>query len=75
MKIVKILFVVLCLFLPMNVRATDVEEELSSKYEFSEIDEMLEQLFPEDTGDCKLGRHAICGRSRNKIKSVKTIRN
>ena len=48
MKIVKILFVVLCLFLPMNVRATDVEEELSSKYEFSEIDEMLEQLFPDE---------------------------
>ncbi len=50
MKIIKVLFVVLCLFLvlPIQVKATDVEEELSSKYDFTEIDKMLEELFPEE---------------------------
>lgn len=50
MKIIKVLFVVLCLFLllPIQVRATDVEEELSGKYDFTEIDKMLEEIFPEE---------------------------
>lgn len=50
MKIIKVLFVVLCLFLviPIQVKATDVKEELSSRYDFTEIDKMLEQIFPEE---------------------------
>lgn len=47
MKIVKMLIVVICLFFPMqvkaanaevaDVKATDVEEELSSRYDLSLI--------------------------------------
>ena len=58
MKIVKMLIVVMCLFFPMqvkaanvevaDVKATDVEEELSSRYDFTEIDKMLEEIFPEE---------------------------
>ncbi len=50
MKIIKVLFVVLCLFLvvPIQVKATDVEEELSSRYDFTEIDKMLKEIFPEE---------------------------
>ena len=57
MKIVKMLIIVMCLFFPMQVKAanveaadvnaTDVEEELSSRYDFTEIDKMLEEIFPE----------------------------
>ena len=58
MKIVKMLIIVMCLFFPMQVKAanveaadvnaTDVEEELSSRYDFTEIDKMLEEIFPEE---------------------------
>lgn len=58
MKIVKMLIIVMCLFFPMqvkaenvevaDVKATDVEEELSSRYDFTEIDKMLEEIFPEE---------------------------
>ncbi len=58
MKIVKMLIVVICLFFPMqvkaanaevaDVKATDVEEELSSRYDFTEIDKMLKEIFPEE---------------------------
>ena len=33
----------LCLLLPLQVNATDVEDELISQFNFTEIDEMLEQ--------------------------------
>lgn len=58
MKIVKMLIIVMCLFFPMqvkaanvevaDVKATDVEEELSSRYDFTEIDKMLKEIFPEE---------------------------
>ena len=58
MKIVKMLIFVMCLFFSMqvkaanvevaDVKATDVEEELSSRYDFTEIDKMLEEIFPEE---------------------------
>lgn len=50
MKIIRALFVALCLFLylPIQVKATDVEEELSSNYDFTEIDKMLKEIFPEE---------------------------
>lgn len=48
MKIVRILFIVLCLFIPIQAKAADVEEELSSKYDFTEIDEMLGEIFPDE---------------------------
>lgn len=48
MRIVKILIIVLFLLIPMQVKATDVEEELNSTYDFSEIDEMLDEIFPDE---------------------------
>lgn len=49
MRKIKLIFVTLCLcfFLPMQVVATDVEDELIGQYDFTEIDEMLEEMFPE----------------------------
>lgn len=48
MKAVKILVIALCLFLPMQAKASDVEKELNSTYDFSEIDEMLDDVFPKE---------------------------
>lgn len=48
MRVVKILIIVLCLFLPMQVKASDVEDELNSKYDFTEIDAMLDEIFPDE---------------------------
>lgn len=48
MKVVKIFIIVLCLFLPMQAKAADVESELNSNYDFTEIDEMLEEMLPDE---------------------------
>lgn len=71
MKILKIAMIVICLFLPMHVKAADMEEEINSTYDFTEIDEMLEEMFPEEkmnfkdtvvalvTGDLKFSLNVI----------------
>ncbi len=50
MKKIKRILVTLCLcfFLPMQANATDVDDELISQYDFTEIDEMLEEMFPQE---------------------------
>lgn len=48
MKMIKILFVILCLMLPMQATASEVEDSLTGSYDFSEIDAMLEELFPDE---------------------------
>lgn len=48
MRVIKILIIMLCLFIPMQVKASDVEDELNSKYDFTEIDAMLDEIFPDE---------------------------
>lgn len=50
MRFIRVLLVVCCLFLciPTQVKATDIEDELESKYDFAEIDNMLAEMFPEE---------------------------
>lgn len=50
MKKLKGILVVLslCFFLPMQANATEVEDELISQYDFTEIDKMLEEMFPKE---------------------------
>lgn len=51
MKWIKILIFVLCLLAPMQVQATQTQEEIQNewmeKFDFSEIDEMMEEIFPD----------------------------
>ena len=50
MKKINLILVTLCLcfFLPVQANATDVEDELISQYDFTGIDEKLEEIFPEE---------------------------
>lgn len=48
MKLLKILILVFCLLVPLQARASDVEAEIESKYDFTEIDKMLDEMFPDD---------------------------
>lgn len=49
MRKIKLIFIItcLCFILPLHAKATDVEDELIGQYDFTEIDEMLEEVFPE----------------------------
>ncbi len=46
MKSVRIVVFILCLLFPMQVHASEVTEEIESQYDFTEIDEMLDEMFP-----------------------------
>lgn len=52
MKILKVFIFIVFLLVPMSVTASDVQqetqEELFDKFDFSEIDEMLGEIFPEE---------------------------
>ncbi len=52
MKKVWIILLVFFLFIPINVQAeesvSDVETELFAQFDFTEIDQMLEEIFPEE---------------------------
>lgn len=48
MRVVKIVLLLWCVLLPMQVKASEVEDRLNSSYDFSELDEMLLHLFPEE---------------------------
>lgn len=48
MKAVKLMIFVLLLFLPMQVQASETDETLNSQYDFSEIDTILDDMFPDD---------------------------
>ena len=48
MKLLRISILMFCLFIPIQANATDVKEEIESKYDFTEIDEMLDEMFPND---------------------------
>ena len=49
-RLVRVLLVLLCLMFPMQVFANEEEEakdEILSQFDFTELDEALENLFPE----------------------------
>lgn len=50
-KIWKIIIVILCLCIPLTANATETQDELMKKYDFTEIEQFLDKFFPEEKLD------------------------
>lgn len=48
MRAIKIAIIVFCLLIPMQAKASDIEKELNNTYDFTEIDSMLDEIFPDE---------------------------
>ena len=48
MRTIKIVIIILCLLIPMQAKASDIEKELNNTYDFTEIDAMLDEIFPDE---------------------------